>query len=50
MTLNPEETGSDMMVALTIRADMWAQPLPLELYLRSKVDVTTGEVHVDGGH
>lgn len=50
VTLNPEETGSDMMVALTIRADMWAQPLPLELYLRSKVDVTTGEVHVDGGH
>jgi type VI secretion system protein ImpF len=48
VTLNPDETGNDMTVALIIRADMWAQPLPLELYLRSQVDVTTGEVHVEG--
>jgi len=26
---------------------MWAQPLPLELFLRSQVDVTTGEVSVE---
>ena len=45
--LSPDETGTDMMVAIEIRADMWAQPLPLELYLRSQVDVTTGEVHMD---
>lgn len=42
-----EATG--MTVGLEIRADMWAQPLPLELYLRSKVDVTTGEVQVERG-
>ncbi|NVK14490.1 MAG: type VI secretion system baseplate subunit TssE, partial [Rhodobacteraceae bacterium] len=30
-----------------IRADMWAQPMPLELYLRSKVDLTTGEVEME---
>ena len=42
-----EVTG--MTVGLEIRADMWAQPLPLELYLRSKVDVTTGEVQVERG-
>ncbi|MEP1329971.1 type VI secretion system baseplate subunit TssE [Pseudophaeobacter sp.] len=36
-----------MTVGLDIRADMWAQPLPLELYLRSQVDVTTGEVKVE---
>jgi type VI secretion system protein ImpF len=48
VTLTSEEdNGSDMMVSLNIRADMWAQPLPLELYLRSKVDVTTGEVSVE---
>ncbi len=46
--LNPDGAGSDMMVALIIRADMWAQPLPLELYLRSQVDVTTGEISVEG--
>ncbi len=45
--LNSQDTGSDMTVALNIRADMWAQPLPLELYLRSQVDVTTGEVSVE---
>lgn len=48
VTLNPDGEGSDMMVALIIRADMWAQPLPLELYLRSQVDVTTGEISVEG--
>lgn len=26
-----------------IRADLWAQPLPAELYLRTKVDMSTGE-------
>ena len=32
------------IVNYDIRADMWAQPLPMELYLRSQVDVTTGEL------
>ena len=49
VTLSPDEAEGEMTVALIIRADMWAQPLPMELYLRSKVDVTTGEVRVDGG-
>jgi type VI secretion system protein ImpF len=26
---------------------MWAQPLPMELYLRSEVDVTTGNIRVE---
>lgn len=47
VSLSPDEEGSNMTVALNIRADMWAQPLPMELYLRSKVDVTTGEVKVE---
>lgn len=38
-----------MTIGLDIRADMWAQPLPLELYLRSKVDVITGEVKMERG-
>jgi len=49
VTLSPDENDASMTVALNIRADMWAQPLPLELYLRSKVDVTTGEVSVERG-
>ena len=46
VTLSPDDDAGEMNVALVIRADMWAQPLPLELYLRSQVDVTTGEVSV----
>ncbi len=45
--LHPEEKGADMFVSFDIRAAMWAQPVPLELYLRSRVDVTTGEVELE---
>ena len=47
--LTGETEAAGMTVALEIRADMWAQPMPLELYLRSKVDLTTGEVNVERG-
>ncbi|CAN0579484.1 unnamed protein product [Ectocarpus sp. 12 AP-2014] len=47
VTIAPEKTTGGMTVALDIRADMWAQPLPLELFLRSVVDVSTGEVAVE---
>jgi type VI secretion system protein ImpF len=46
--LRTEESKGEMLVAFDIHADMWAQPMPLELYLRSKVDVTTGEVSLEG--
>jgi type VI secretion system protein ImpF len=26
---------------------MWAEPVPLELYLRSEVDLTTGDISVE---
>jgi len=47
VALTAGEDSAEMMVSLNIRADMWAQPLPLELYLRSQMDVTTGEVSVE---
>lgn len=47
VTLSPQTDGNDITVSLNIHADMWAQPLPLELYLRSQVDVTTGEVSIE---
>ena len=47
VSLSPDENSGEMTVALIIHADMWAQPVPMELYLRSSVDVTTGEVHVE---
>ena len=47
VALSADDDKGQMTVALVIRADMWAQPLPMELYLRSSVDVTTGEVMVE---
>jgi type VI secretion system protein ImpF len=40
-------SNRDTIISFDIRADMWAQPLPLELYLRSDVDVTTGELSLE---
>jgi type VI secretion system protein ImpF len=45
--LREEETASrTTMIYFDIRADMWAQPMPLELYLRSEIDVTSGAVQL----
>jgi len=41
------EKNQETVISFDIRADMWAQPLPLELYLRSEVDVTTGELKLE---
>lgn len=43
----PTETRRGTMINYDIRADMWAEPLPLELYLRSAVDTTTGELTLE---
>ncbi len=45
--LRAEEETGEMTISFDIRADMWAQPVPLELYLRSHVDITSGEVSLE---
>lgn len=45
--LRAGEDASGALITFDIRADMWAQPLPMELYLRSEVDVTTGELALE---
>jgi type VI secretion system protein ImpF len=35
------------VINFDIRADMWAEPIPVELYLRSSVDVTTGQLSLE---
>jgi len=42
-----DDNSRQTIVTFEIRADMWAQPVPLELYLRSEVDVTTGELKLE---
>lgn len=45
--LRSDQSDRKTIVTFDIRADMWAQPLPMELYLRSEVDVTTGELNLE---
>jgi type VI secretion system protein ImpF len=45
--LRADHANRATIITFDIRADMWAQPLPLELYLRSQVDVTTGELKLE---
>jgi type VI secretion system protein ImpF len=35
------------VINFDIRADMWAEPIPIELYLRSSVDLTTGALTLE---
>jgi type VI secretion system protein ImpF len=63
LTFEPRLTPSTLRVAVEVRADrmnqrsltfridseMWAQPLPLNLYLKSEVDLETGGVSVTEG-
>lgn len=42
-----EASNRETVVSFDIRADMWAEPVPMELYLRTEVDITTGEVSLD---
>jgi type VI secretion system protein ImpF len=45
--LRDSDSKGQTVVTFDIAADMWAQPLPMELYLRSEVDVTTGELKLE---
>lgn len=45
--LRTENITRNTVISFDIRADMWAEPIPIQLYLRSSVDVTTGEVSLE---
>lgn len=45
--LSGTDTKGKAVIDYDIHADMWAQPVPMELYLRSRVDMTTGELWLD---
>ncbi|MGV8986897.1 MAG: type VI secretion system baseplate subunit TssE [Cypionkella sp.] len=47
VVLRTENTTRNTIISFDIRADMWAEPIPIQLYLRSTVDVTTGEVSLE---
>lgn len=39
----------ESLIVFDIVADMWAEPVPTELYLRSQFDTTTGHVSLEQG-
>lgn len=45
--LRDTDRGGQTIINFDISADMWAQPLPMELYLRGEVDMTTGELQLE---
>jgi type VI secretion system protein ImpF len=45
--MRTENVARNTVISFDIRADMWAEPIPIELYLRSSVDVTTGQVSLE---
>jgi type VI secretion system protein ImpF len=47
VTMRPEGAASGAVLAFDIRADMWAQPLPIQLHLRTRVNVATGRLTVE---
>lgn len=44
-----QDVGRESLIAFDIMADMWAEPVPTELYLRSQFDTTTGHVTLEYG-
>lgn len=44
-----EDVGRESLIAFDIMADIWAEPVPTELYLRSQFDTTTGHVTLEYG-
>ncbi|UTH47141.1 type VI secretion system baseplate subunit TssE [Loktanella salsilacus] len=47
VTMRETKERKRAVVDFDIHADMWAQPVPMELYLRSQVDLITGELSLD---
>lgn len=45
--IRTDNVSRQTVINFDIRADMWAEPIPIQLYLRTSVDVTTGEVSLE---
>ena len=45
--LSSQIVEGGVLVTFEIRAEMWAHPVPMELYLRSELDITTGDVKIE---
>lgn len=46
VSLRKEGDKRGALVSFDIRAELWAEPVPMDLYLRTQLDVTTGQVTI----
>jgi type VI secretion system protein ImpF len=46
VTMHQEKIGSGAVISFEIRGELWAEPVPVDLYLKTALDVTTGEVTI----
>lgn len=44
--MRQDKVGSGAVISFDIRAELWAEPVPMDLYLRTALDITTGEVEL----
>ncbi|NNE52588.1 MAG: type VI secretion system baseplate subunit TssE [Sulfitobacter sp.] len=44
-----KDAKRESVITFDIVGDMWAEPMPTELYLRSQFDITTGQVSLEQG-
>ncbi|MFK7943562.1 MAG: type VI secretion system baseplate subunit TssE [Paracoccaceae bacterium] len=44
VSMHQEKVGSGAVISFEIRGELWAEPVPIDLYLKTALDVTTGEV------
>ncbi|MBL8250636.1 MAG: type VI secretion system baseplate subunit TssE [Candidatus Competibacter sp.] len=42
-----EERMSHNALTFEIEGNLWAQPLPLQLYLKTEIDLESGQVHIE---
>lgn len=45
-----EERMSHNALTFEIEGDLWAQPLPLQLYLKTEIDLESGQVKLEDSH
>ncbi|XDA99863.1 type VI secretion system baseplate subunit TssE [Sulfitobacter sp. LCG007] len=46
IVVRQERSTSGAIISFDIRGELWAKPLPVDLYLRTALDMSTGEVTV----
>ncbi|SFH79717.1 type VI secretion system baseplate subunit TssE [Albimonas pacifica] len=44
--LRQEKVGAGALISFDIRGELWAEPVPIDLYLRTALDVTTGHLKI----